>query len=827
LLTSTNAKNETTTYTYDANGYLTTILGPVTGATTTFTYDGYGRVRTVTDADNYTLTYDYDVAGRRTRVTYPDGSYEGTTYERLDPVERRDRLGGITRMTYDGARRVVATTDPAGRTITQVWCGCGALDALMDANGNRTRWERDLQGRVTREIRADGVTDTLYTYDLAGRLKTVTDPKDQVTTRSYLSDNALSSTVWTNAAIATPSVSYTYDSVYPRMATMVDGIGTTSYTYKAPGTLGAAQLATVDGPLTDDTIGYTYDELGRVVTRAINGAANTVTWAFDALGRVTSETNVLGTFTYGYDGVTSRIASVTYPNNQTSSYSYLSNSQDHRLQTIHHKYPTGATLSKFDYTYDVVGNIVTWRQQADSAAVLWTYRYDAADQLTSAVKATTDPTAQVLNRYGYAYDPAGNRTVEQIDDAITLTGHDRLNRLITQVAGGPMIVAGAVNEPATVTVQGAPATVSAANDFRGTAPLTSGTNTVTIQATDAAGNTTTRQWTVDVAGASKTYTFDANGNLTADGSRTFEWDAHNQLVAVNVGTHRSEFSYDGLQRRVRIVEKENSVVQSDTKVLWCQSVICEDRAADGATVNRRSFPQGEEVGGVSRFWATDHLASVTDATDGTSVVLARYAFDPWGRRTVTAGTDVSTVGYTGHRWHAPSSLSLTLFRGYDSDVGRWASQDPMGLNGGLNLFAYAEANPVRFTDPLGLAIWICNRYAWRGSFVEGYGGNHSYFWDDRNGKCCARGSTSSCSERGPGKDSCRKIPGSEGFEDDLMNCCKSTADGGLWFPEFNDCHNALDNCVQKVGRKRTPMTNPGAPGGRFGPPCDPCDKKKK
>ncbi|MCL4848503.1 MAG: hypothetical protein KJ066_18310 [Acidobacteria bacterium] len=49
---------------------------------------------------------------------------------------------------------------------------------------------------------------------------------------------------------------------------------------------------------------------------------------------------------------------------------------------------------------------------------------------------------------------------------------------------------------------------------------------------------------------------DANGNLTADGTRTFEWDARNQLVAVTVGTHRSEFVYDGLQRRVRQVEKK-------------------------------------------------------------------------------------------------------------------------------------------------------------------------------------------------------------------------------------------------------------------------------
>jgi len=142
---------------------------------------------------------------------------------------------------------------------------------------------------------------------------------------------------------------------------------------------------------------------------------------------------------------------------------------------------------------------------------------------------------------------------------------------------------------------------------------------------------------------------DANGNLTADGARTFEWDARNQLVAVTVGTHRSEFTYDGLQRQARIIEKENSVVQSDVKMLWCQAIICEERAADGVTVTQRAFTQGDQVTGTSRYFATDHLGSVTDVTDGSATALARYAFDPWGRRTVTAGTDITSIGYTGHR----------------------------------------------------------------------------------------------------------------------------------------------------------------------------------
>jgi RHS repeat-associated protein len=829
-LTVTNAKNETTTFTYETvTNNLLTVTGPVSGAVTTYTYDAYSRVESVEEADGYVVLSDYDQLNRITQRTYPDDTTETFTYSRLDLTEQKDRLGRITRHFYDGFGRRIATRDPAGRTISQVWCDCGAMDALVDAKGSRTRWERDVQGRMTREIRADNATDTLYTYDLAGRLKTITDPKSQVTTHSYNLDDSLSGTAYTDEEIETPGVSYTYDGYYARVATMVDGIGTTTYTYKAAGANGAGQVATIDGPLSNDTIAYAYDELGRVIQRTINGSANQVDSTFDALGRVTSEENLLGEFTYAYEGVTNRLVTVTYPNDQTSIYSYYDDTSDHRLQTIHHKYPNASTLSKFDYTYDAMGNILTWRQQADSTAVLWQSGYDQADQLVSAVKHATDTPQTILQRHAYAYDPAGNRTVEQIDDAVTLSAHDNLNRLTSQAPGGPMTIAGSLSEPGTVTISGVPLTVDANNNFRGTVPTTTGTNTFTIVARDATGNTTTQQYEVDVAGSAKTFTYDANGNFASDGTRTFEWDARNQLVAVTVALHRSELTYDGLQRRVRMVEKENGVIQSDSRVVWCEMLICEERGADGSTVTRRPFTRGEQVGGTSQFFGADHLGSTTEVTNSSATLLARYAFDPWGRRTVTAGTDVTRTGYAGYRSDPGNGLELTLHRGYDAELGRWVSQDPIGMQGGSNFYAYAENNPVRFNDPLGLAIWICSRYAWRDSFLEGYGGNHAYFWDDRNGKCCGRGSTSSCSERGPGNgnDSCRKIAGSEGYEGDLMKCCKTTADGGPWFPELNDCHNALDNCVQKVGRMRGPMYNPGAPGGRYGPPCDQCDKKKK
>ncbi len=701
----TNAKNETTTSAYEiGTNRLVSVTGPVAGATTTYTYDGYGRVRTVTDSDGYVVTTDYDAMDRSIRVTYPDATYDETTYERLNVSTRRDRLARVTRMFHDALGRLVSTRDPLGRVIAQEWCSCGALDALVDANGNRTAWERDAQERVVKEVRANG-SETLYVYEATtSRLKRQTDPRGQHTDYLYFADNQMQQVSYPNAVITTPTVAFTYDASYTRVSTMVDGTGTTTTTYRAPGGLGAGQVFSVDGPLVDDTITYMYDQLGRVVTRSINGSANQVTWAVDALGRVTSETNVLGTFTYAYDGHSGRVASVTYPNDQASTYAYFGNSGDHRLETIHHKYPNGATLSRFDYTYDTAGNILTWRQQADATTVLWNYGYDLADQLTLGVKKSTDPTPVILKRYGYAYDPGGNRTAEQIDDAVTGATHDDMNRLVSQQPGGLLRFIGTVNEAATIKIDGRPAVVAPDGGFVGQVPVGAGASAVTILATDPTGNSTTAVYDLQQAGSARPFTYDANGNLTSDGTRTFEWDARNQLVAVTVGTHVSEFSYDGLQRRVRSVEKNNSVVQSDTKAIWCQTETCEERAADGVSVTRRLFTDGERVGSVARFFAGDHLGSVTDVTDLSGGLATRYTFDPWGRRTITSGVATTDVSFTGHEANTATGLLLSMYRGYDAALGTWISEDPLRWAEGPNLYQYAAASPVVFADALGLKI---------------------------------------------------------------------------------------------------------------------------
>ncbi|MCS7081316.1 MAG: hypothetical protein NZ585_14880, partial [Chloracidobacterium sp.] len=330
----------------DAEGYLLSVTGAQPGTTTTFTYDGLGRVRTVTDADGYTVTLSYDALDRVVRTDYPDGSHRATSYARpsdgkmtLDAWVARDRQGRETRTEYDGLRRVTRVTDAAGRVTTFGWCNCDGLATLTDAKGQTTTWTRDVQGRVTSKALADGATTT-YAYEATtSRLKSMTDAKGQRTNFAYLLDDNVQSISYTNASgqpltPPTPGVSFTYDADFNRLTGMTDGVGTTTYEYyPVNGQLGAGQVKRVDGPLVNDTLTYTYDALGRMASRSV-GTGNAQAMTYDNLGRVTSLTNLLGTFTPTYDGVTGRVLELLYPNGQKTQMSYADNVGDRRLTAL-------------------------------------------------------------------------------------------------------------------------------------------------------------------------------------------------------------------------------------------------------------------------------------------------------------------------------------------------------------------------------------------------------------------------------------------------------------------------------------------------------------
>ncbi len=244
-----------------------------------------------------------------------------------------------------------------------------------------------------------------------------------------------------------------------------------------------------------------------------------------------------------------------------------------------------------------------------------------------------------------------------------------------------------------------------------TAPAAFGT--YTVRATSQADSTAYAESTVTVkaqAGSDKAFSYDENGNLVSDGDRSFEWDAEDRLVAVNLASgHRTEFGYDGFGRRVVIREWDPDAAKvlqktSEKKYLWIGAQIAQERDASGATVLRRFFEQGFVDGdGTALYYTRDHLGSVRELTDGSQTVRARYDYDPYGRMTKISGDRDSLFGYTGHLWHPQSGLNLTLFRAYDPNLGRWISRDPIGERGGVNLYDYVSNNPVQYVDPYGLA----------------------------------------------------------------------------------------------------------------------------
>ena len=702
VLTRKNAKNETTTYAYGSvvpAGCLASVTSPPfnsVSAVTTFTYDSFKRVRTVTDSDNYTVTTDYDNLDRKIKVTYPDTTFEQFQYTdnvtgamTLDLTGSRDRRGLWTYRHYNANQKMDSITDPANRTTQYGWCTCGALTGITDPNNQMTTFYRDIQSRVYQKAFQDGTTiDYLYegqsapnTVGATSRLKSSTDAKNQRTNYAYFADDNVQQVSYTNALVSTPTVNYTYDPNYNRVSTMTDGIGLTTYGYEpitVPPALGAGQLASIDGPLTNDTVSFGYDELGRTTSRSVNGAANSDTVGFDSLGRMSSETNNLGTFDYVCVGVTNRLQTVNYPNGQSTSFSYFPNSGDKQLQTLRNLRPNMTSQSRFDYVYDAEHMITQWTRQADGVSAQPTYfEYDHADQL-AVFENRPNPTGLRGDYvHSFVYDPAGNRQTDKLEQWAGLGAPSST----TERTGSFNSVNALSQEITQQQTEGGP---PLDDEFPPPPPA-------------------------DV------YSYDPNGNtisrVYADGSsNTFEWDAANRLAAITYGgnNNRTEFTYDGLGHYKKIVEKNGATVTSTKQFVWIGNRIAEERDANNV-VTQRYFAHGEErvgTGAAVYYYTKDHLGSIRELTDAAGSLRARYDYDPFGNATKVSGDLSVNFDFTGHYRHTASNLYLAPYRAYDPTVGRWLSRDSLEdaeTSEGPNLYSYVRNNPSGATDPLGLA----------------------------------------------------------------------------------------------------------------------------
>lgn len=725
LYDATATAVQVTTYSYNTEDLLDSV--DVDGRTiASYTYDSIGRTATVTDQDSITLTYTYDDLNRVTKITYPDSTFEQVAYHGITGMKdwTQSRDGGRTLYFYDQRGYLIATNEPGQRFTFWNYNNDGQLILLIDPKGNRTTWEYDVEGRLTKKTLQDGAVEQLA-WNTKSQVTQKTSPRGMKSIFTYDTLGRLTSTAYqtSTGSTAFSTESRTYD-VLDRVETTTDAEGTTTYAFDT-----AARLSSVDGPYGSDTVSYGYDDLSRVNSITTPGSISQ-SFTFDSDKRLSAWTSVLGSGSITYDGRTSRVTNISRAGGTLStSYAYTAASDLFKLSQIKHE--TGSSvISQFDYTWNARQDMATWARTLGSTAdrnTQWTLGHDAAHQLISATLKQVSNSAVIADQR-WGFDTIGNRKLEHdlVTDVRTEYSHSNTNQLVdkkTYSSGQKPWMKGSLNEPGSVSLGGTPMAVKGDNSFEGQAP----SRTTTVVAKDTSGNTTTENWQLNsgsgsTADATLAYTHDSEGNLLGDGTSTFEWDLRNRLTAIVTGTHRTEFTYDGSNRRVRVVEKVSGTTTSDLRYVFCGRSFLEERASDNSTVLRRFYSGGHvdiADSGKRYAYTTDHLGSVRevmllDGTSGdptTATLTARYDYDLWGKRTVLdGGAPAETLvlhGYTDHIYHKWSGLWLAPYRGYSNSMGRWISRDPIGESGGVNLYGYVHNQPDLIIDPLGL----CTEYS--------------------------------------------------------------------------------------------------------------------
>jgi RHS repeat-associated protein len=218
------------------------------------------------------------------------------------------------------------------------------------------------------------------------------------------------------------------------------------------------------------------------------------------------------------------------------------------------------------------------------------------------------------------------------------------------------------------------------------------------------------------------YTYDAWGNLIEKRSgfsklHTFTYDCENRLVRaetiVNSQTHSvGTYRYDSLGRRVG----KTSEIEGQTEhkhFLWqglrmlreqtpWQSSLYIYEPGSYAPLARVDQNEGEAERRLYYFH-TDQIGTPLEMTDVDGQIVWQATYKAWGEIETLAVNEVEqNLRFQGQYFDDETGLHYNTFRYYDPEVGRFITQDPIGLVGGNNLYQYTE-NPMRWVDPWGLS----------------------------------------------------------------------------------------------------------------------------
>lgn len=722
-----NGAGEGTKHWFDARGHEVRRVD-TSGRVTVWEYDG-DRVRRRTDPDGLITELAQDDKGALVRARHPNGktvSFEYDDRGRLLHVQ--DEGGTVRRYEYDAQHNVVAETDPKGARTQWSYDAVGYPLTQTDPLGRTTQITRDRLGRPLVVRRADGTT-VQRTFDPSGRVVREIDPSGGVTEVSWIGFGKI------GRLIEPDGRSWRFDyTAHERIAKITNPLGESyAFTYDEAGWVTetksfddrtlkyqrdlAGRVARIDFPdgshrayrydkigrlIGDDasdgsTIEHKRDLVGRLTESIVTSAGRSHRTVFerDAYGNILVERQGDRVLRYGYDLDHRPVERVLF-DGTTTRYSF---DRAGDLSGLEH---AGA---RFGFERDAGGREV---RRSDGRGVYTVeHAFDVMDRIVEQrVQSTTsgaDGVRDVLAQRQYRYDRVGRLT--DVDDSVwgaTSYRYDAVGRLVEEAHA---------DRRRAFTYDPAGSMVSA------------------LERLGAPAGATPR-WKLSpgnrlVETEAHKYVFDKRARRIAKRNKKtgeitdYVWDARDQLREVKLPDGaRVTMDYDAFGRRVRKdVVPAGSQRTKTTEFVWDRDQICADLSPDKGVRVFVHHPNGgtpllQTEKGETFQVITDHIGVPRELVDSAGRVAWRGSFDAWGRRIDEQWDDLGEKN-RGYRVRSPfrllgqyedeeTGLTVTRYRQFDPEVGRWLSPDPLGVRGGLNLHGF-DGTPTVHVDPLGLS----------------------------------------------------------------------------------------------------------------------------
>ena len=471
ISTITDPISRVVTYEYDSNNRLVRVIDP-NGGIMRYIYGTYGIITEIQDHNQKSiekLSYNYSEGENQFKVTQATDSLGCMVNYAYDNVNRKtvvtDMNNRVSTYWYDSSFYITQVQDPEGKsTYTEYYQyggknKYGEVKSTTDRNGNKTQYDVDNMGNVTKITNPDNSYKT-FTYDIKNNLISERDEEGKYTFYIY-DENKISLIKKAQPLNGTDQYTAECDET---------AFSVTEYEYYTDSTSGCTALGLLKSE-TDPAgkkITYTYDTYGNIATVAIpytETVTNTTSYHYNTIGWRDYTISPKGNRTnYVYDGNGQLIKMILAGGGETSRIVYdLTGKKvqeiqpklydavkegtgntytDNTVGTRYEYYDNGKISSIIDalgngtsYTYDVYGNVLT---ETKPNLAVYRYEYDIMDRIKKAYYSDPQNSEVLLSEYSYAILDDGKtqktetKYLNSIDKAITVSIYDYAERMVEQ-----------------------------------------------------------------------------------------------------------------------------------------------------------------------------------------------------------------------------------------------------------------------------------------------------------------------------------------------------------------------------------------------------------